>query len=244
MVDTAEHWAQVIAAASAPPRSERERHKAVKEALGLGSSITRDSVGCSITETTPNGFRTPAASSDVALALDLAQYHADDGPCVAACRDGRIHSVVVMEREAGYTSFTAAALAHGVRSSLSLPLYGTSRASALNLYASDTSAFETGHARNVADLLSRCVAALVPDSPRTDAAGADGLASRAASDSAHEHVTRARRILEARYDMDATTAYFHLTQLSRTRQRSVILIAREIVADAGQGADPHRGVNE
>jgi hypothetical protein len=237
MVDFEDRWSQVIAAASNPPGSGRHRHEALQNALGLGTSITQDSVGCSVTETAPHGFRTPAASSDVAMALDLAQYRADDGPCVAACRDGRVHSIVVMADEAAYTGFTAAALAHDVRSSLSLPLTGTSRPSALNLYAASTSAFESKHARSVAGLLSRCVAALLPEPHWADGLTGVIAGGRTAADTAHDYVTRATQVVQKQYGMDPARAYHHLTRLSRREQRSVIAIAGDILAGAGLGAD-------
>lgn len=236
MIDSADQWSRVVAAATSPPRSGPQRNHALLDALGVGASITTASVGCSITLTTPRGFRTPAASSDLALTLDLAQYRADDGPCVAACRDGRVHSIVVMERETGFTGFTAAALALGVRSSLSIPLPDTPRPAALNLYASSTSAFETRHARDVAKFLSRCVAALIPNRARTELPGPAARADRAASYAAHEYVTQAMKILQAENTIAAAPAYRHLTQLSRQQHRSVIAIAQDIIAEAHNGA--------
>jgi hypothetical protein len=235
MVDIKDRWSLVIAAASNPPGSPPDRHSALQTALSVGASITDGSVGCSVTERTPHGFRTPAASSDLAMTLDQAQYRADDGPCVDACRDGRVHSIVVMADESDYTEFTAAAVARDVRSSLSLPLTGTARASALNLYASSTSAFETNHARHVAELLSRCVAALLPDPDWTDAVSGVDPAGRTAAEIDHEYVVRARQVIQAQYGLDPGRAYHRLTQLSRKQQRGVSAIARDILAGAVPG---------
>ncbi len=218
----------MIDAATRPPEVSGPRHEALQDALALGASITHDSVGSSVTELTGEGFNTPAASNQLAMALDHAQYQADDGPCVAACRDGRSHSITVIQEEAAYAGFIAAAVAHNVRSSLSLPLPGADRPSALNLYASSTSAFESGHARAVAQLLSRCVTALLPlagvlvSRPRSDVelntVQADNLL-----------VARAMRVLEVRDGLSRSAAFTHLTMLSRTEQRRVVAIARDIV---------------
>ena len=132
------------------------------------------------------------------MTLDLAQYSADDGPCVAACRDGQPHSIVVMGEEAAYAGFTAAASAHNVRSSLSLPLAGTARASALNLYASSTSAFQTSHARSVAELLARCVTALLPAAGKAGTANDPGALDLVSANAAHTLVVRARQVLQHR----------------------------------------------
>ena len=117
-------WAVVVEAASTGglKAAPAERLRLLQVALGLGHSITEDSVGCSVTVAAGSEFMTPAASNELAMELDLAQYAAQDGPCVAACRDGQEHSIVVMSREDAYPGFAAAAMQHGVRSSLSLPL--------------------------------------------------------------------------------------------------------------------------
>jgi hypothetical protein len=225
MLDNETRWSHVIAAATRPPASIAERHAALQVALGAGASITVDSVGCSITETTPHGFHTPAASDDLALILDLAQYEADDGPCVAACRDGRVHSIVVMGDEDNYAGFTAAAVARGVRSSLSLPLLGTQRRSALNLYASSTSAFEASHARNVAGFLARCVTALLPTFTAENAS----VPELATAEAAHVLAAQARQVLQNRHGIDAATAFQRLTHLSRTQRRGIGAIAHDIL---------------
>src|SRR3954453_14857351 len=67
--------------------------------------------------------------------IDQAQYESGHGPCLDAFRNG---SVIVVESLAGddrWPEFAAAATAHGVRSTLSLPmLAGASAVGALNFY--------------------------------------------------------------------------------------------------------------
>jgi hypothetical protein len=225
MTNTDPRWTRVITALSRQSTDNlaEQRELLLQDALGVGASITDDTMGCSITETRLHGFRTPAASSSTALELDLAQYAADDGPCIAACRDGQSHSIIIMTEEPQYAEFTAAAARHGVRSSLSLPLTGATHASALNLYASSTSAFESEHARAVAGLLARCVAALLPGSevPRAELDLAAAMAKNAV-------VQRACRALQTTHGFTPAQAFLHMTQLSRTEQRSIHAIAQDI----------------
>ena len=179
-LDTEDIWKQLVKAATAPSTidSDRTRRALLSQAMTVGSTITGDSLGCSITESVGNGYRTPVASNSIALDLDSAQYADDDGPCIVACRDGSVQSITVMADERDYREFVHVALNHGVRSSLSLPLPTAHRPSALNLYASSTSAFDESRSRAVAHLLARCAAAVLTADPfaavRQDPSGATG----------------------------------------------------------------------
>jgi GAF domain-containing protein len=68
--------------------------------------------------------------------IDAAQYASGRGPCLDSWRQRRIVRVDDISRADTYPEFAAAALAHGVRSTLSLPLIaGEDAAGALNLYS-------------------------------------------------------------------------------------------------------------
>ena len=68
--------------------------------------------------------------------IDQAQYDSDHGPCLDAFRTGSAVVVESLEHDDRYPEFAAAATAHGVRSTLSLPLLsGESSVGALNFYA-------------------------------------------------------------------------------------------------------------
>jgi hypothetical protein len=226
-VDKHREWARVLGALS-DPREERDataQHGLVHDALGLAGTVTDDVAGCSVTETTTSGFRTPVASNDLALELDLAQYAAGNGPCVAACRDGRAHSITTMTAEKHYPHFTDAAQRHGVRSSLSLPLPGRRQASALNVYAHSLSAFEDPRARATAELLARCIATLLPPSfPGTPTSSAAFESVR----HSRELMLQARTVLAAD-GLDTAGAFELMRRRSITEQSSIFDVARHIV---------------
>ena len=238
-------WKRLVTAAAAPAAiaSDRERRALLSLAMTVGTTVSTDSVGCSITEAVETGFRTPVASNALALDLDSAQYADDDGPCIAACREGVAHAVDVMAHEQSYREFAHVALAHGVRSSLSLPLSGAGRPSALNLYARTSSAFDAPRARSVAELLARCASALlVADpyaalrSPRADDALADQEDGTARFNPRRSEDARiiasALQVLAERGGVNEHQAFAEMVRRSVVQDRSVAALARDLLAGA------------
>lgn len=74
--------------------------------------------------------------------IDQAQYSAGSGPCLGAFRDGVVHRIPSTERDHRWPKFSRAALEHGVRSTLSLPLIvGDNALGALNFYSEQDDGF-------------------------------------------------------------------------------------------------------
>jgi GAF domain-containing protein len=74
--------------------------------------------------------------------IDQAQYESGHGPCLDAFRSGSSVVVESLEHDDRWPEFATAAMAHGVRSTLSLPMVsGESAVGALNFYAADDHAF-------------------------------------------------------------------------------------------------------
>ncbi len=224
------HWARIVEAVARPHTvpSPEDRAELLQTALALGPGVVPDLVGCSVTQAvdtdTGTDYRTPVASNALALALDHAQYVLDDGPCVAACRDGQSHSVAVMDDESEFADFTAAALDHGVHSSLSLPLVH-SRPSAINLYAGGHHAFADDRARAAAAFLARCVGGLLPDAS-PPAARPEPTSTTAQR---RELIERACAAVAKQEGCEPDRAFHQLTVLSRTQQRSIFEVARSLV---------------
>lgn len=247
-MDTEAIWKRLVTAASVPGtiESDRVRRALLSEAMTVGSTITRDSLGCSITESVGAGYRTPVASNSLALDLDGAQYADDDGPCIAACRDGGVHSITVMADERDYREFVQVALEHGVRSSLSLPLAAVRRPSALNLYAGSASAFDDPRARAVAHLLARCAAAVLTADPfaavRRDASGHTAVAQhgdlRTEPGRTADAVTiaNALRVLGEQHGLDRPQAFAELRRRSLAQGIGVAAAAQDVVRRAGPGS--------
>lgn len=65
----------------------------------------------------------PAYSSRIAYESDLAQYEADEGPCLDALRDHAVYQIDDLETETRWPEYRARALSLGVRSMLCYRLY-------------------------------------------------------------------------------------------------------------------------
>jgi GAF domain-containing protein len=107
------------------------------------SSFTDAPVACGITLRRDGQPLTVASSDDLALAVDEAQYGKGAGPCLEAMDTGAVVLVSDLTSETRWEGYTAHALAHGVASSLSLPLSAEGRTvGAMNLYAQAAHAFD------------------------------------------------------------------------------------------------------
>src|SRR3954452_4165676 len=79
---------------------------------------------------------TQAFTDPTSPEIDQAQYESGHGPCLDSFRHGSAIVVESLEGDDRWPEFAAAALAHGVRSTLSLPMLSGERAvGALNFYA-------------------------------------------------------------------------------------------------------------
>ena len=101
--------------------------------------------GCDIAGVTlvRDGQATTAVFTDEqAPEIDRAQYDADEGPCLAAYRNGVILRIDDTMDDDRWPAFASAAFSHGVRSTLSLPLrVEDDIIGALNLYSRTPHAF-------------------------------------------------------------------------------------------------------
>lgn len=96
----------------------------------------------SVTSRRGGAYATVATSSDVALAVDAAQYADDAGPCLEALDGGYPAAVPDIATTITWPGFRDAAVGMGLASSLSIPLVaGSGRTvAALNLYSHDPEA--------------------------------------------------------------------------------------------------------
>jgi GAF domain-containing protein len=94
--------------------------------------------------------------------IDEAQYQSGRGPCLDAFRHGFVVAVESLESDPRWPEFAAAATAHGVRSTLSLPmLAGAETLGALNFYAGVDRAFGESEAEIGAQFAAQAAVVLV-----------------------------------------------------------------------------------
>ena len=204
----------------------------MSEALELSADIGPDVVGASVTEMVGPNFRTPATSGATPLELDLAQYAAGAGPCLAAARDRQPQQVDDLGADTRYPQFNAAGLAIGVRSSLSLPMVGTFRPAAVNFYAAEPQTFVDARTHAAAALLTRCLSVLSGGHPPGAGAadrGDAGVQARSAGDA----VRRAITTIMNRENCDQHAAYRQLIELARRENRHVAAVAQDWLAGSG-----------
>jgi hypothetical protein len=238
-MNTDHRWAQLLRAASTS-RSRPSDNSLLVDAVRLGLDVAPGTVACSITEITDAGYHTPVTSGPLALDLDQAQYDAGHGPCIVAARDGSGQRVDDMAVDLRYPEFALAAVERGVRSSFSLPLIGTARRAAINIYGTPPGAFEAERPQNVAKLLARVIAALLQGgadlASRSDQAAASE--ELAAARSSGRRVGKAEDVLMSGEHLSRPEAFLRLAQQARSENGSIFAVARALLPDADADPDP------
>ena len=133
----------IVALAETP-----EHASGVEDRLATIATLAADRIGAadyaSITTLRGDEYTTVAASSDIALAVDEAQFTDRAGPCLEALETGEPVGVPDIAATMDWPGFHELAPALGLRASVSVPLYngrGTPIA-VLNLYGRDETMME------------------------------------------------------------------------------------------------------
>jgi len=196
---------------------------------------------CGITLRQDGRPMTVSSSDDLAAAVDEIQYGHDEGPCLQALATGVVVNVPDLGEESRWDGYRRQALAHGVRSSLSLPLSAHGQlVGALNLYAATAGAFSDADQVTEASAVAGQVEAVL------------GVVLRLAE--LVELTEQLRSALEGRSVIDqalgvlmgqqrcsAAEAFNLLRQASQHRNIKLRVLAAEIVTNlSGRAPEPHR----
>ena len=199
-------------------------------ALVAGSS-------CGLTMRRDHQVVTAAYSDDLAALLDEVQYSRGQGPCLQALHTGERVEVPDLAGESRWPEYCPRALAHGVASSVSLPLrvVDGDTIGALNLYSRQVHTFtETdvrileGYARQASTALALMLR--ISRQRKIEDEVAEGLATRTVID-------QALGIIMARSKVTASEAFAVLRRASQDRNRKLKDIAADIIR-ATTGEDP------
>jgi len=177
-----------------------------------------------------------AVSNELGGQVDELQYGADQGPCLDALRTGTIVQVDDLNEEQRWNQYRPHAIAHGVASSLSLPLIvDGERLGALNLYSAIPAAF-TGPPREQAETFAgQCAAALTVTLRQARQAQLQTQLAEAMVSSSI--IDQAIGILMAQQRCTAATAFDLLRRASQNRNRKLRDIAADIITKVS-GAPP------
>ncbi len=196
-------------------------------------------VSCGLTMRYRDLPLTVASSDALATAVDEVQYGLDEGPCLQALATGQVVSAPDLLSEQRWDGYPAHALAHGVVSSLSLPLQvGEGTGGALNLYSTAPHAFTdpvtieraTAFAAQGSAVLT--VALRQAEQTQLTEQLEQALSSRSVID-------QAIGIIMGQQRCDAPTAFAVLRAASQSRNRKIRDIATDLVTSiSGTPAAP------
>jgi ANTAR domain-containing protein/GAF domain-containing protein len=165
----------------------------------------------SITASRGQGYTTVAASSDLAQAVDQAQYADDAGPCLHSLESAAPVGVPDIAATMSWPGFHRAAHKLGLHASLSIPLFAGRGApiAVLNLYGRDTA----GMAPLIAGVRNLYTGQPPPPDHRRnsmDSGAQQLLAGLGQAFTVRDTIQRAFGVLMARDHCSAAEAYWHL----------------------------------
>lgn len=127
----------------------------------LAAGPAERGLSCGITVQINGRPLTVASSDPLADQVDEVQYSIDQGPCLRAMRTGQIICIEDTAGEDRWAGFSMQAAAHGIRSTLSMPLTADSEhIGALNLYATVPHAFNPDEMRRAESFAANATGAL------------------------------------------------------------------------------------
>jgi GAF domain-containing protein len=208
---------------------------AVLERACLAASAVLPQVAdVSVTVVGADGPRTVAASGELALQADEAQYSAGAGPCMEAAASGEPVLVQDLEADQRWAAYARTALGVGLRASLSVPLRAAGMTAALNLYARTAGAFEEETSEAAADLAGFTAAVL---SVREQSEHATALADQMqAAMEFRAVIEQAKGIVMAQRGCGADEAFEALVRLSQEKHRKLRDVALKMVEQVRGGA--------
>jgi hypothetical protein len=191
----------------------------------------------SITALRGQGYTTVAASSDLAQAVDQAQYADDAGPCLHSLESATPIGVPDIAATMSWPGFHRAAHNLGLHASLSIPLFAGSGEpiAVLNLYGRDTA----GMAPLIAGVRNLYTGQPPPPGNRANSmeAGAQQLlAGLAQAFTVRDTIQQAVGVLMARDPCSATEAYQRLRLRAAETGNSLADTATALLGDP---ARPH-----
>jgi hypothetical protein len=207
----------------------------------LAAQVVTPDAACGLTTRSDGRPFTVAASNDLAAQVDEVQYGTDEGPCLDSLRSGTLIQVDDLRREERWNSYRPHAIAHGVVSSLSLPLTVNGETlGALNLYSAAPAPFAGPQRERAESFAAQCAAALAVSLRHVRQAQvqhqlAEAMVSRGIID-------QAIGILMGQHRCTATAAFDLLRQASQHRNRKLRDVAADIITNvSGKPPQPRPG---
>lgn len=178
-------------------------------------------------------YESTAATSALSETLNRAQQQFGEGPCVKAATGDPLVRADDLATDPRWPRFAAAAVAAGVRSTLSFQLFShDSRVCALNIHGADAGCFGEEAEALGAMLATHCAIALIADNKEHEFRSA--LASR-------DVIGQAKGRIMERFDVDAVHAFDLLRSLSQNSNTRISDIAVKIASGGVDRRLPENG---
>lgn len=212
----------------------------LQHAAELATAIVVPPAACGITLRRADEVTTVAHSGELALQADEIQYGRGQGPCLESMHTATIVHVPDLAADERWPAYRSHALAHGVRSSLSLPLMVDGYpVGALNLYTTATHEFDGAEVAHASAFAAQAAIALTIVLRHADQVALEDqlretLATRAVID-------QALGIVMGQRGCTASDAFAVLREASQHRNRKLHEIAAELIETiTGQPPQPPR----
>lgn len=210
------------------------------ELVVLTARISPLIAGCGVSLRRAGQVMTVAADNDFAGAVDEVQYDLGQGPCLSALASEEVVAVPDVAGEQRFGDWSSHALAHGVLSSLSVPLRvaGTT-VGALNSYSRHAHAFGPEVTAGLVGFAAQAEVALaltLRTAEQSDVVDQlrDAMATRSVID-------QALGILMGRQRFGAGEAFAVLRKVSQSRNRKLVDVAGDLVTSVtGKPPEPGR----
>jgi GAF domain-containing protein len=172
--------------------------------------------------------RTGVFTDPEAVEIDEEQYRTGRGPCLEAFRTGRVFRIDSTGEDSRWPEFARAAAAHGIHSTLSLPISARGESlGALNMYARAPSAFDDDSAVRLEVFARHSAIVLVNAQAYWDARTLNENLDQAMR--TRSTIEQAKGIVMAQGGRTADEAFQLLVRASQRENRKLRDLAAEIV---------------
>ncbi len=211
--------------------------EALDRVAGLACQTVSGADMAGITMLVEGRPRTAVFTDEMAPDIDAAQYETGIGPCLDAFRHQRVFRIDSTEKDDRWPPFSEAAAAHGVKSTLSVPLVANHEGvGALNLYSRQEAAFSEEDEHVAQTFAAQAGIALANAQAYWDAYQLSQNLSEAMKSRAT--IEQAKGILMGARRCDGDEAFQILVRASQRENRKLREVAEQIVRNTAQREKP------